>query len=1296
MASLRLQSVNYPSHSVRHQDFILKLTEISSDLDTQDSSWIVRSAAHGHGGLLLESENFPQHHLASHPGGDIRIVRDAESAASVFLARPGLSGDAGSISLESAASPGHFLRHQEFRLRLHPNDGSELFRKDASFVPHGDGAATLLQAAGLASPAALDPTAVTFQSLNYPSHSIRHRNFRVIISELHAPGDHLDAAWKVTAPLNGESGCLSFEASNFAGHFLVHQDGGLWIKRDTGASPAFRSEGSFIVRPGLTGAAGAVALESSAAPGSYLRHADFVLHVHRNDGSRLFREDATFIPAGGASAYLQQYAAAMGPSTADASGAAVLIAPAPGAGPGTSASPLATLAAELGMPTLSWADIGSPLGSGGGDGSRPLFGSYSGYKVVARTAHALRQARTFSLDHPHVDRPIAAVVEGGRELLVYWRMATNMRRLFMRAQRRRHGEPRNTSHGLGRASGFSRASSRSGGGGSRAFPLLSEGQLAERFSLLYKACHALAYAHGSPVGAVPHGSLCPAAVLVHDLATSDATSVRLAPFDFPARCPAPDAPPATLRRPRGTYACMDPVLLLRLPGGAAAAQKVKAVADSANLAAASAASAALAAAGSAAAAGGAGIVGAVQSGAAAAATATIPTSSDIYSLGCIIWSVLTGEEPYSLAASVAAKRRASSAAALLAAAKGAAGAADDAAAKRKGSVSVSESGSDAGGGSGSDSDGSVHSSSTSSSGSSSSTTSCSSDDGSDGEGDHDHHGDDAAAAAGGAGAAAHARRRRIAARRAYTPPLEPHTAGLRRLRRAVQLGSPDPDFTLLRRCVPGKYVDFLAPWLGVMWAWEPSHRPSAVDVAGLLAALVAQAQAAAAAETAAAAEAAAETATATAVAQPAAASEPRPESKEPRPMEPTPLPAPAAAELPSAESASADEVVSKAAAAPAAAEVPAIAAEPATAEAPAIAAAPSTEEVPAIAAAAADAADDVESDNDEDDEADDEDPTGIAGGNDPAAGDAGAATGVDDTAAPAAATPSTPAVTSAASVARRQSVAPTAAARRGSGVDATAAAAAADDDLRARGRGVLDVRVGLLHTADWAAPFVAGYAQLGTSSSLRRAAGGGAGAGSAAGAAAAAAAAEELLLELFRSRDDAKGGLPPFGIVRPCEYALMRGEPEERKKKRAAAATAAAAAAGGAGSGAGDDGGPGDETLCFHLRPLPLPLAIIGFVLPKRIVEVRAHSVGMRNRWWERFKAAGFASAEQYRELAREPTLLAIASGRTLPNGAPCDTPAARAAARTAAGRILEDDHPVFAGPPKRARQKEGAGPTWF
>lgn len=114
--------------SVRHQDFIVKITEISSDLDVKDSSWLVAPGPHGHG-VVFESENFPGYNLSLSPDGSVMIIRGADAATSVFIPRHGLSGDAGSISFESAATPGLFLRHSSFLLRLHPNDGSEVCQK---------------------------------------------------------------------------------------------------------------------------------------------------------------------------------------------------------------------------------------------------------------------------------------------------------------------------------------------------------------------------------------------------------------------------------------------------------------------------------------------------------------------------------------------------------------------------------------------------------------------------------------------------------------------------------------------------------------------------------------------------------------------------------------------------------------------------------------------------------------------------------------------------------------------------------------------------------------------------------------------------------------------------------------------------------------------------------------------------------------------------------------------------------------------------------------------------------------
>jgi GH43 family beta-xylosidase len=82
----------------------------------------------------------------------------ADLADSQFRIVPGLAGG-GTVSLESANNPGRFLRHRNFEVWLDRNDGSALFRGDASFV----------QRAGLA-----DPAGVSFESVNFPGRYVRH------------------------------------------------------------------------------------------------------------------------------------------------------------------------------------------------------------------------------------------------------------------------------------------------------------------------------------------------------------------------------------------------------------------------------------------------------------------------------------------------------------------------------------------------------------------------------------------------------------------------------------------------------------------------------------------------------------------------------------------------------------------------------------------------------------------------------------------------------------------------------------------------------------------------------------------------------------------------------------------------------------------------------------------------------------------------------------------------------------------------------------------------------------------
>ena len=80
-----------------------------------------------------------------------------------FRIVPGLAGTNCS-SFESMNYPGHYLRHENFRIKLARNSGDELFKKDATFC----------MKQGLA-----NSNWTSFASYNFPDHYIRHSNFQL-------------------------------------------------------------------------------------------------------------------------------------------------------------------------------------------------------------------------------------------------------------------------------------------------------------------------------------------------------------------------------------------------------------------------------------------------------------------------------------------------------------------------------------------------------------------------------------------------------------------------------------------------------------------------------------------------------------------------------------------------------------------------------------------------------------------------------------------------------------------------------------------------------------------------------------------------------------------------------------------------------------------------------------------------------------------------------------------------------------------------------------------------------------
>ena len=119
------RSMNYQDRFVRHSNWLGELTPIRNDQDEKDATFIVRKA---------------------------------------------LDGTPGAVSFEAAYKPGHFLRHQDFKLKLQqPYDGRDRqFREDASFRPKQ----------GLA-----DPQGVSYEAVHFPDHFIRHVDFHLWVND---------------------------------------------------------------------------------------------------------------------------------------------------------------------------------------------------------------------------------------------------------------------------------------------------------------------------------------------------------------------------------------------------------------------------------------------------------------------------------------------------------------------------------------------------------------------------------------------------------------------------------------------------------------------------------------------------------------------------------------------------------------------------------------------------------------------------------------------------------------------------------------------------------------------------------------------------------------------------------------------------------------------------------------------------------------------------------------------------------------------------------------------------------
>lgn len=273
-------------------------------------------------GCHLAPEDFVRHQNGE--GKISPIVSLQDSLDAQFFVKAGLA-DGSCISFEAALFPHEYLRHSNWKIYLHENDQSDVFREDATFCMVG----------GLANPNPgwlslkpfnyvtthylryrgdgflyIDPeepgeafrNSATFQlvrtgkiqSYNYPNKFFRHANSVGMIHEVQTELEHLDTQFRIGAGLSDPDNpnALSFEAINYPGRYLRYV--GLQVRLEAfDGSELFKTSATFYRQPGLADQEWA-SFVATTDPPMYVRHQNSFLVLSEYDGTTLFREDATF------------------------------------------------------------------------------------------------------------------------------------------------------------------------------------------------------------------------------------------------------------------------------------------------------------------------------------------------------------------------------------------------------------------------------------------------------------------------------------------------------------------------------------------------------------------------------------------------------------------------------------------------------------------------------------------------------------------------------------------------------------------------------------------------------------------------------------------------------------------------------------------------------------------------------------------------------------------------------------------------------------------------------------------
>ncbi|MZE55490.1 beta-galactosidase [Streptomyces sp. SID5770] len=294
--SFRVTTPGYTDRYLRHADSLARtdvLTGASADGARQDASFRTVAGLADPRCYSFESVNLPGRYLR-HSANRVRLDGDTGgsfAADATWCARTGLA--AGGTSYESLNFPGAYLRHYADNVYLarsggpNPWDAASSFAADATW---NTGEPALWRSSVLL------PTDVRrslrVATWGHTDRYLRHVDSLARTEVVNGNSPALlkqDATFTVRRGL-ADASCYSFESVNYPGRFLRHANSRVGTAADDGTA-LFRQDATFCARPGVGGTG--VTFESLNVPGAYLRHFESAVYIASGAGSGGFDRPQT-------------------------------------------------------------------------------------------------------------------------------------------------------------------------------------------------------------------------------------------------------------------------------------------------------------------------------------------------------------------------------------------------------------------------------------------------------------------------------------------------------------------------------------------------------------------------------------------------------------------------------------------------------------------------------------------------------------------------------------------------------------------------------------------------------------------------------------------------------------------------------------------------------------------------------------------------------------------------------------------------------------------------------------------